>query len=149
MAARFRFRLEPLRKLREAFEREAQRSLARSIHAERQVRDELDSLASQRNALYESRRLAKGQVLDLDLWLAGERYLVVLERLQIEAFERLRTAAAKVLADREALTVAHRNHLMLVRLKERRALQHAQELQLREAMEMDELAILGYHRHNV
>jgi hypothetical protein len=37
---------------------------------------------------------------------------------------------------------------MLVRLKERRSLQHAKELQLREIMEMDELAILRHHRQS-
>lgn len=146
MAARFRFRLEPVRKLREALEREAERALARALQAERDVRAYLESLAAQRNAIFESRRLATGQVLDLDLWRAGERFLVVLERRQLEGYERLRLATAEVTAAREALVLAHRDHLMLVRLKERRALQHAKEQQLREALEMDELAVLRHHR---
>ena len=146
MAARFRFRLEPLRKLREALEHEAQRALAQAFQAERDVRTYLESLETQRTAIYESRRLATGQVLDLDLWRAGERYLGVLARRQIEGYERLRVASAEVTAAREALILAHRNHLMLVRLKERRALQHAKEQQLREALEMDELAILRHPR---
>jgi flagellar biosynthesis chaperone FliJ len=37
---------------------------------------------------------------------------------------------------------------MLVRLKERRALQHAKEQQLRDALEMDELAILRHPRQS-
>lgn len=146
MAARFRFRLEPVRKLREALEREAERALARALQAERDVRAYLESLATQRNAIFESRRLATGQVLDLELWRAGERFLVVLERRQLEGYERLRLATAQVAATREALVLAHRDHLMLVRLKERRALQHAKEQQLREALEMDELAVLRHHR---
>lgn len=146
MAARFRFRLEPLRKLREALEREAERALARALQAERDIRAYLESLATQRNAIFESRRLATGQVLDLDLWRAGERFLVVLERRQLEGYERLRLASAQVAAAREALVLAHRDHLMLVRLKERRALQHAREQTLREALEMDELAVLRHHR---
>lgn len=145
MAARFHFRLEPLRKLREALEHEAERALARAIQAEREVRTYLESLAAQRLTLFESRRLATGQCLDLDLWRAGERYLVVLERRQVEGYERLRAASAAVAAAREALVIAHRNHLMLVRLKERRALQHAKEQQLREAIEMDDLAVLRHH----
>ncbi|HEY3400172.1 MAG TPA: flagellar export protein FliJ [Geothrix sp.] len=148
MAARFHFRLEPLRKLREALEREAERGLARALQAEREVREHLARLAEQRQALFESRRIASGQTLDLDLWRAGERYLVVLERRQIEGYERLREALAQVAAAREALVQAHRNHLMLVRLKERRALQHAREQQLREILEMDELAVLRYHRQS-
>ena len=146
MAARFRFRLEPLLKLREALEREAERALAKALQAEHEVRLYLDSLAEQRTAIFESRRLTIGQALDLELWRAGERYLVVLDRHQIEGYERLRIASAQVTHAREALVLAHRNHLMLVRLKERRALQHAMEQQLRETMEMDELAIHRHHR---
>jgi flagellar protein FliJ len=146
MAARFRFRLEPLRKLREALEHEAERALARAFQAEREVRLYLEALEAERLAIFESRRLATGQALDLELWLAGDRYLGVLDRRKIEGYERLRTASAQVAAAREALVLAHRNHLMLVRLKERRALQHAKEQQYREAMEMDELAILRHAR---
>ena len=148
MAARFRFRLEPVRKLREALEREAERTLARALQAEREVRAYLDSLAAERLTIFEARRLATGQILDLELWRTGERYLVVLERRQLEGYERLRVASAQVTTAREALVLAHRNHLMLVRLKERRALQHAKEQQLREALEMDELAVLRYHRQS-
>ncbi len=148
MAARFQFRLEPVRKLREALEREAERALARALEAEREVRATLESLEAQRLALFETRRLAAGQLLDLELWRAGERFLVVLERRQLEGYERLRAASGQVAAAREALTHAHRDHLMLVRLKERRALQHAREQQLREALEMDELAVLRHHRQS-
>jgi flagellar export protein FliJ len=146
MAARFHFRLEPLRKLREALEREAERALARALQAEREARAHLEALAAQRTAIFEARRLASGQVLDLELWRAGERFLVVLERREVEGYEGLRAASVQVAATREALTFAHREHLMLVRLKERRALQHAQEQQRREIREMDELAILRHHR---
>ena len=148
MATRFHFRLEPLRKLREALEREAERQLARALQTEHEVRIYLESLSEERLALFETRRLALGQVLDLELWKTGERYLVVLERRQIEAYERLRLASAQVATAREALTLAHREHLMLVRLKERRTLQHAKEQALREALEMDELAVLRHHRQS-
>jgi flagellar export protein FliJ len=148
MAARFRFRLEPLRRLREALEREAERGLGRALQAERDAQAHLESLAEQRRDLFESRRSDSGQVLDLDLWRAGERFLVVLERRQREGYERLRAASAQVAAAREALAVAHRNHLMLVRLKERRALLHAREQELREIIDMDELAVLRHHRQS-
>lgn len=146
MATRFHFRLEPLRRLREALEREAERGLARALQAEREARQHLEDLAEQRRGIFESRRTPSGRIMDLELWRAGERFLVVLERRQVEGFERLRAASAQVAAARQALTLAHRNHLMLVRLKERRALQHAREQQLREALEMDELAVLRHHR---
>ncbi len=148
MATRFRFRLEPLRRLRESLEREAERALARALQAEREVREEIDHLAEQRKAVFESRRLAAGQALDLALWRQGEAWLVVLERRQVQAFERLRQAARQVAAARDALTEAHRNHLMLVRLKERRALQHAEEEARLEALALDELAVLRHTRRS-
>jgi len=148
MAARFRFRLEPVRKLREALEREAERALARALQAELEVRAYLESLATQRLAIFEARRLTTGQTLDLELWRSGERFLVVLERHQLEGYERLRAAANQVASARDTLTLAHRDHLMLVRLKERRALQHAKEQELREAVEMDEMAVMRYHRQS-
>ncbi len=149
MAARFRFRLEPLRKLREALEHDAERALARTLQAEQALRAHLEALAAERVAIFEARRLASGQLLDLELWRAGERYLVVLERRQLEGYEHLRVASAEVVTAREALALAHREHLMLVRLKERRALQHAKEQALREALDMDELAVLRHHRQTV
>jgi len=145
MAARFHFRLEPLRKLREALEHEAERALARAIQGEMDARAYLEAITVQRQAVFESRRLAIGEALDLELWRAGERFLVVLERRQLEGYERLRIAIVQVTAAREALTLAHRNHLMLVRLKERRALQHALEQQRRETLEMDEMAVQRHH----
>ncbi len=148
MATRFRFRLETLRKLRESLEREAERALGRALQAERAIREELDALAAQRLAVFESRRIASGQMLDLELWRTGEAFLVVLERRQVQAYERLRQASHRVAAAREALAVAHRNHLMLARLKERRALQHAREQDLIEANLLDELAVLRHARQS-
>jgi flagellar export protein FliJ len=148
MATRFHFRLETLRKLREALEHDAERSLARTLQAEREARTYLDSLATQRTAIFEARRLATGQVLDLELWRAGERFLLVLERHQTEGQERLRSASAQVATARAILTLAHRDHLMLVRLRERRALLHAKEQELREALEADEMAVMRHHRQS-
>jgi len=45
---------------------------------------------------------------------------------------------------RKTLTKAHQAHLMLLRLKERRQEQHAQEALQEEFREMDELAVLRY-----
>ena len=148
MANRFHFRLETLRKLRESLEHGAERDLAQALRVEREARAFLDRIAEQRVAIFESHRLSAGAVLDLDLWRAGERFLVVLERRQIEGYEKLRAATTRVTEARAALVLAHRNHLMLQRLKERRALQHAKEQERREAIEIDEMAVLRYHRQS-
>lgn len=147
MAARFHFRLEPLRKVREAAEEEAARALARALAREQEVRSQLAELEAAQQAAFASQRREPGEALDLELRRAAGRFLQVLERQQREAYEQLRVASAMVAATREELALAHRNHLMLVRLKERRAAAHAHEVQLREIQEMDELAILRHPRH--
>lgn len=148
MAARFHFRLEPLRKLREAAEQEAARALARSLRREQEVRALLAELEASQQATFESQRRHPGEAVDLDQWQAAGRFLGVLERRQREAYEQLRVASALVASTREELAQAHRNHLMLVRLKERRAAAHAREAQLRELQEADDLAILRHPRHH-
>jgi flagellar export protein FliJ len=84
------------------------------------------------------------QAVDLDRWRAIERFLLVLERRLAAAREQLQQAEAKVAAARRELMAAHRAHLMLVRLKERRQEQHALEVLREEARDMDEMAVLRY-----
>jgi len=144
VATRFRFRLESLLKLRRSLEEAAQRALARALADLDQVRGRLAQLHQARNGAVEARRTPLGQRVDLDLWRAVERYLVALERRIAEAGAQVKAAEARVAAAREALVRAHRAHLMLIRLKERRQEQHnLEELRL-EARELDEIAVLRY-----
>ena len=144
MPARFRFRLEPLLKLREALEREALRHLARTISALRAIEARLAELEAQQLRAFEGRRVQSGEVVDIDLWRAIERFLVVVERHILATRQDLRDADAQVQEARQALAKAHRAHLMLLRLKERRQEQHALEIQRMEYVEADEIAVLRH-----
>ena len=144
MPARFRFRLEPLLKLRESLEREALRHLARTISALRAVEARLAELETQRMQAFEGRRVQSGEVVDIELWRAIERFLVVVERHILATRQELTQAEALVQDARQALTRAHRAHLMLLRLKERRQEQHALEVQRQEYVQADELAVLRH-----
>jgi flagellar FliJ protein len=144
MAARFRFRLESLLKLRHSLEEVAQRTLARMLVLETEARAELASLHKAQLETVEARRTALNQVIDLEQWRAVERFLLVLERRVAAAQGEVRKAQLRVTAARQELMRAHRAHLMLVRLKERRQEQHALEAQRDEARDMDEMAVLRY-----
>jgi flagellar export protein FliJ len=144
VATRFRFRLESLLRLRRSLEQVAQRSLARELGLQDQARTRLAQLRQEQAGTVESRRAQPGQVLDLFQWRAAERYLVVLERRIALAGEQLREADARVAAARQELILAHRAHLILVRLKERRLEQHTLDELRQEAREMDEMAVLRY-----
>jgi flagellar export protein FliJ len=146
VAARFRFRLESLLKLRRSLEEAAQRSLARTLTLLDQARTRLEQLQASHGATIDARRTPVGQAVDLERLRAIERFLLVLERRIGEARLQLREAEVRVAAARQDLIRAHRAHLMLVRLKERRQEQHALEQLREEARDMDEMAVLRY-RH--
>jgi len=144
MATRFRFRLESLLKLRRNLEEVAQRALARTLELQDQARVKLAQLLAAQVETIEARRTPIGQAVDLDRLRAVERFLLVLERRIAEGRTHLREAEARVAAARQDLLRAHRAHLMLVRLKERRQEQHALEQLREEARDMDEMAVLRY-----
>lgn len=144
MAARFRFRLESLLKLRNSLEEEARRNLARRIQEQQEAQAALAALQAAHQATVEGRRQQPNQPVDLDRWRATERFLLVLERRQLQAAQAMLDAQTKTVEARRQLIKAHQDHLMLVRLKERRQEQHALEVQRQEATEMDEIAVLRY-----
>ena len=144
MAARFRFRLESLLKLRHSLEEAAQRTLARALTLRDLAQAQLDELARIRLATVDARRTPDRQAVDLEQWRAVERYLLVLERRMATGQAQLTEAETRVAAARQELLRAHRAHLMLLRLKERRQEQHALDQLRQEARDMDEMAVLRY-----
>ena len=144
MAARFRFRLESLLKLRHSLEQVAQRNLAKALAQLDQARARVAELLRSQLETVALRSIGDHQVVDLEQWRAIERYLLVLELRLTVAQQQVREAETGVAAARRALMEAHRAHLMLVRLKERRQELHALELLREEARDMDEMAVLRY-----
>jgi len=149
VAARFKFRLEALLKLRHALEEEAQRHLARMIALQEEAQARVEALEQDHRDTVDSRRMAPNQVIDLERLRATERFLLVLERRMQWAAQELDEARQVVEAARQALVKAHQDHLMLQRLKERRQEQHRLEVQLAEAKDMDELAVLRHRINHV
>nr|WP_320133708.1 flagellar export protein FliJ [uncultured Holophaga sp.] len=142
MAARFRFRLQSLLKLRKSLEEEAQRGLARELAALRAIERRIADLHAEHDRTASIRVSQPGQVVDLDFWKAVERYLVVLESRIHRAGEERQEAQARVAEARAGLTRAHQAHLTLVRLRERRQEAHALETLHQEIREADEMAVL-------
>ena len=144
MATRFRFRLEPLLKLRKSLEQQAQRQLAHRMAARNEAEAHLKDLQQRQAEAVASRGLGPGQEIDLSFWANLERYLVVLEKRIIQARIGLDEAEAQVVVARQALTKAHQEFLMLLRLKERRQEQHDLEAFHEEIREADEIAVLRH-----
>ena len=144
MAARFRFRLEGLLRLRKSLREEAQRHLARKVLERQAVEGRLQALREDHGQAVGARRTERGAVIDVARLRAIERFLVVTERRISATSEELAQAEARVAEARRALTRRHQEYLMLDRLKERRRLQHAEELFRDELREQDEIAVLRY-----
>jgi flagellar FliJ protein len=144
MAARFRFRLEGLLKLRKALEEDARRFLAKTIQARDQVEARLRQVEQTLRDTVDSRRTGTGEIVDLQRWRAIERYLVVLEHRIVQTQAELTEAERRVADARKVLTKVHQAHLMLLRLKERRQEQHTRTALLEEFRDIDELAVLRY-----
>lgn len=144
MATRFRFRLQPLLKVRKSLEEEAQRQLARTLGARQEAQAHVESLQQSHADTVESRRAQPGEALDMLRWRAAERFLVILERRMAEAHVALHAADQQVLEARKGLMKAHQAHLTLLRLKERRQEQHNFDQLQDELRTMDELAVLRY-----
>ncbi len=144
MATRFRFRLEPLVKLRKSLEEQAQRQLAKVVAVRNEAEAHLKGLEEQHRQGVQSRRSGPGQMIDLAFWANLERYLVVLEKRMVQARIDLETAEGKVVEARQALTRAHQDYLMLLRLRERRQEQHTFQALQDEIREADEIAVLRH-----
>jgi flagellar FliJ protein len=145
MPARFQFRLESLLRVRKALEEEAKRRLALVILDLERAQARVDELKTAQREALESRRTVLNEAVDLDRWRATERFLMVVERRILEAEKAVQEAEIRVAEARKALLKAHQDHLILLRLKERRQEQHALEVLHEETREMDEIAVLRYH----
>lgn len=147
MSARFRFRLEGLLRLRKSLEEAARRNLAVRIAERDGLQTKLQHLELQHREAVEARRLNPGEALDLDRWKAIERFLVVQEHRIAQTEQALQEAEARIDSARQELTKAHQDHLMLVRLKERRQSQHDLEALHEETVLLDEIAVLRHRLH--
>ena len=144
MAKRFRFRLAPLLKIREAKKKDAQRVLGKLMGELQLLKDRLESLEGLVQDTIQQRAVGRGKAVDLTLWRSIERFLVSLERRMDET--KVEIDRMQILVDeaRQALTKAHRDHLTLLRLKERRQEQYDFEVAKEEQQQADELAVLRY-----
>ncbi|MCL1907774.1 MAG: flagellar export protein FliJ [Holophagaceae bacterium] len=144
MAKRFKFRLASLLKVRDAKKKDAQRLLGARMGELRLLQDRLSALAEAGIEASQHRRAGKGQAVNMDLWRSIERFLVSIERKMNETKVEIEQAQILVDEARAELTKAHRAHLTLLRLKERRQEQYDLEIAKEEQQQADEIAVMRY-----
>jgi flagellar FliJ protein len=139
--ARFRFRLETLRRLREIHRDEQRGRLAAAFEAERILTEQREALAAEGIALVASQRTLMQQgTVDVNQLLASQRYQLMLEAQARTLAEQSAKLAEEVERRRQAVVDADREVRVLDKLEERQRRQHREAAQRLETKVLDEVA---------
>ena len=149
MQKSFTFKLEPVRALREQVEKQAQEALAHELELERRHQADVAE-AAQRVELARAAGVPdEGTAVTGRDLLAHQAYVERVEREKAVAEEGLAVQERQVDAGRSRLVEASREHEVLVRLKQRRRIEHDQELARAQGAALDEIAITRHLRRSL
>jgi flagellar FliJ protein len=139
--ARFRFRLQTLRRIREMSRDELRVRLAEAFQAEQILAEQRAAVDAEAAALAAQRRqMMLDGALDVNRLLESQRYQLLLEAQSGTLAEQAAKLADEVELRRQAVVEADRQVRVLDKLRERRLRQHEQAQQAAEAKRMDEIA---------
>jgi flagellar FliJ protein len=142
----FKFRLERVRALRESVEDQAKEELAASLSVRMKGEAMLEAASESFAHAKATRRGATEIAASGDQLVAAQAYLERTEQERLAAELELGRREAEVDQRRIALQSAARERQVLERLKERRKADHIRELDRREGVLLDEMAIVGHRR---
>ena len=137
----FRFRLQPLQKVRENIRQDRQTELAKALEAEAVVREKIESLIGEiAGTKEEGRKLAaKGQI-NVDFLVGLRRHEAYLLAQKAEAEQKLEQVLAEVERRRLAVVEADKEVKILEKLHEKLKDRHDSELTAKEIVDLDEIA---------
>jgi flagellar FliJ protein len=145
--ARYKFRLETLRKVREAARDERRSALAEAFRAADVLADKRAELAAEQTALREMQRLAAaGRYLDVNRLLEAQRYELLLKSRGEELTKQALLVAAEIERRRQNVVEADRQVRVLERLDERQRREHDRSQKRLETKQLDEVATLRWRR---
>lgn len=142
----FKFRLERVRALRESVEDQAKEELAASLSVRMKGEAMLEAASESFAQAKATRRGATEIAASGDQLVAAQAYLERTEQARLAAELELGRREAEVDQRRIALQSAARERQVLERLKDRRKADHIRELDRREGVLLDEMAIVGHRR---
>ena len=139
--ARFKFRLQTLRRLREIHRDEQRSRLAMAYEAERILARQRADLAAEQQAVSDAQRvMMQGGAVDVNQLLSAQRYRLALEAQAKTLAEQAERVAEEVERRRQAVVEADREVRILDKLEERQRLAHQQSAGRAEAKVLDEVA---------
>ena len=140
------FSLERVRAVREHAEEQAQEELASSLAVRTKGEAMLSAAADDLVGAHQARRSrSNGELSGAEL-IALQAYLERAERVRESAALELDRREAEVEARRAALTARSQERQVLERLKERRRADHDREMERRESVLLDEMALNAHRR---
>jgi flagellar export protein FliJ len=142
----FRFRLERVRALRERSEDVAKQALAAAMMARLRSEQEVQAAAERIAAARDAQLDAASAPTSAANLMARQAYLERSERAHRATQEVLGRYELALEQRRRELTHAARERQALERLKEHRRADHKREQLRLEGIELDEIAIQGFHR---
>ena len=142
----FKFRLERVRALRESVEDQAKEQLAASLSVRMKGEAMLAAASVSHAQAQATRRGATAVPASGSQLAAAQAYLERTQQERLAAELELGRREAEVDARRVALQSAARERQVLERLKDRRKADHIRELDRREGVLLDEMAIVGHRR---
>jgi flagellar FliJ protein len=138
--ARFRFRLQTLRRLREIYRDEQRARLATAFEAERILQQQRTALAEEVSVLADSQRQLMRGAVDVNLLLSAQRYHLALDAQAKTLADQAAKLAEEVERRRQALVEADREVRVLDKLEERQRRQHFEAAERADAKRLDEVA---------
>jgi flagellar export protein FliJ len=142
----FQFRLERVRALRERAEEQAREDLASSMAVRMNGEAMLQAAADEVNGAHDARRRTSTADLSGAELVALQAYLERAERQRESAALELDRRDAEVDARRAALAQRSQERQVLERLKDRRRADHNREMERREGVLLDEMALAAHRR---
>jgi flagellar protein FliJ len=141
--AKYTFRLETLRKVREARRSQQRVSLAEAFRAEEILTAKRAELVAEEADLRKLQRSAsEGRYLDVNKLVEAQRYELLLKARAQELAKQATLLAAETERRRLALVEADRDVRVLELLDERHRREHERQQQRKEIKQLDEVAMI-------
>lgn len=141
---KFRFRLEPLLKLRQHRERERQKEHAEALQKVQAQNQHLAAIDQDRSRTLERQRSLQTGKLSTSRLLAHSRYLLRLKGDTMTGREVLRSLEQQAERRRQNLVEAARQRQIYEKLRERRKEAYYKESERRETIDNDETALNSF-----
>ncbi|MCA9230401.1 MAG: flagellar export protein FliJ [Planctomycetales bacterium] len=146
---KFRFRLNTLRKLREAHRDEMRAKLDEAYQALRILEDQISAAGEEVAQLQAAQRGAlDGDMADVNAMLEAGRYQAVLRSQQKTMQDQIQLLTPEIERRRQAVIVADKEVRILDKLEERQRAEHRHLRQRAEISELDEIGSQSVEAEN-